>query len=275
MMNIREFILRNSVRLDKTKVKKNTVNLEYWQDAENVGDTLAPVIYHWMLKQKNITDKEIRKTIHLYTIGSILALTKYPSDAIVWGSGIHRFFGVAVSARFNKIRKLDIRAVRGPVTAYILESCGYKCPKVYGDPGILMPLIYKSKAKKVKGRISVIRHYKSIDNALPEGCHMISTKTSDYKFFIDEICSSELVISSSLHGIILAESYGIPAIFLQEDMDKELIKYYDWYYSTERKNIKFAYSIQEAMELEPMSLPENLDEMRKNLINTFPVDLWN
>lgn len=274
-MNIKEFLLRNKYKIDNTKICKNTVNLEYWTEAQNIGDSLAPVIYKWMLEQNKIKEQNAKKTVHLYTIGSILALKKYPSDAVVWGSGIHRFFGVAITARFNRIRKMDIRAVRGPVTAFILESCGLKCPKIYGDPGILMPLIYQGQLPKVKGRVSIIRHYKSADKHNSKDFHYIDTRTDDYKTFIDEICSSEMVISSSLHGIILAESYGIPAIFLQENMDKELIKFYDWYYSTHRKNIKFAYSVEDAMSMLPMELPNNLETMRKDLMEAFPVDLWN
>lgn len=100
---------------------------------------------------------------------------------------------------------------------------------------------------------------------------MISTH--NYKYFIDEIVKSEKIISSSLHGIILAESYGVPAILLNEGIDNQLIKYYDWYYSTGRKSVKIANSIEEALSMEPMDLPD-LTNMRNDLINSFPYDLW-
>ena len=44
---------------------------------------------------------------------------------------------------------------------------------------------------------------------------IVSMNTDDYKSVIDEICASEIVYTSSLHGIILAESYGIPAVFFR------------------------------------------------------------
>ena len=57
-----------------------------------------------------------------------------------------------------------------------------------------------------------------------KGHHYIDVKTSDYRKFITEICQSKLIISSSLHGIILAESYGIPAIFLNEGVEKKFYR---------------------------------------------------
>ena len=85
--------------------------------------------------------------------------------------------------------------------------------------------------------------------------------------------SSKKVISSSLHGIILAESYGVPAVFLNEGLNDELFKFYDWYYSTNRNDIVIATNIKEALSLEPMKLPD-LDDMRRTIIEAFPYDLW-
>lgn len=82
-----------------------------------------------------------------------------------------------------------------------------------------------------------------------------------------------MIISSSLHGIILAESYGVPAIFINEDMNDELFKFYDWYFSTGRKNVVMATSISEALNITPMELPD-LAEMRNNLLKCFPYDLF-
>jgi len=76
---------------------------------------------------------------------------------------------------------------------------------------------------------------------------------------------SKTIISSSLHGIILAEVYGIPAIFLNthEYVDKDLIKYYDLCFSTERYSLKMAQTLEEAMAMSPMPLP-NLSLMSED-----------
>ena len=56
-------------------------------------------------------------------------------------------------------------------------------------------------------------------------------------------------------------------------MEEEIIKYFDWYYSTGRCNIKMALSLEEALSMEPMEIPD-LEAMRKSLIDSFPADLW-
>ena len=95
--------------------------------------------------------------------------------------------------------------------------------------------------------------------------------TTDYKFVINEIVKSKLVISSSLHGIILAETYGIPAILLNSGGD--LFKYMDWYESTGRNDVKVVDNIEKALNMEPMRLPK-LEEMQEKVLKAFPKDLW-
>lgn len=82
-----------------------------------------------------------------------------------------------------------------------------------------------------------------------------------------------MVYSSSLHGIILAESYGVPSVFLRQGMEEEMLKYYDWYFATGRYEVRSATSLAEAKETEPMKLPE-LEELREGLLQSFPYDLW-
>ncbi len=273
-MNPIDILSRNSHTIRGEKARKNQVNIEYWK-ARNVGDRLGPAVCGWMLEQKGIDPSAgLKKTRHLLSVGSILALGKYPVDACVWGSGIYRIDNIRMLALEKMFRKLDVRAVRGPVTKEVLDVCGYRCPAVFGDPAVLMPLVYRSEAVKERGKVSAVLHFRQADRELPAGINRIDVRTEDYRPVIDEICSSELVVSSSLHGIILAESYGVPAVFLQEDMEDVLLKYYDWYYGSGRKNIRFAYSMEEALNMTPMDLPDT-EAMQKTLADAFPYDLWN
>ena len=122
---------------------------------------------------------------------------------------------------FRLVRsKLDIRAVRGPYTKQYLDKMGFNCPKIYGDPAVLMPIIYSCNAKK-RYSCSIVLHHSSglrehIDELKDMGLHYIEIKTTNYKQFIDAIAQSDTVISSSLHGIILAEAYGVPTVYLKD-----------------------------------------------------------
>ena len=51
------------------------------------------------------------------------------------------------------------------------------------------------------------------------------------------------------------------------------MKYYDWYFSTGRMCVKIARTMEEAIEMEPMSLPD-LTGLREKLMAAFPYDLW-
>ena len=273
MGRILEQINRNKVSISGEKSKKNRINLEYWNRRVNIGDTIAPVIYNWMLQQYNLNpDKEMKKTVHLLTVGSLIGMGNF--DAVIWGSGFHTFGSIRSVVNKRYYRKYDIRAVRGPISAEILKISDYDCPAVYGDPAILMPRIYQPESMPKKYKYSAVLHIDHREVNIPKGVNYINVETNDYKSVINRMLESEIVISSSLHGIILAESYGIPAVFLGQNMEYETIKFYDWYYSTGRKNVLIANSLEEALQMTPMALPQ-LEEMQKNLMVAFPKDLWN
>lgn len=272
--------LRNS-KMNQTNMvyqanKVNQINLRWWSGKPNLGDALSKVVFDWMLEQKGCDpEHKTKKTIHFLGIGSIIGL--YDVDAVIWGSGImnQAWFNHVYNGRESI--KYDVRAVRGPVTKSLLESCGYDCKgAVCGDPAIIMPKIYCPKSSEKKYKCSLILHH-STDNKkrYMENYHCIPVETDDYKSFIDEIAASELIVSSSLHGIILAETYGVPAVFLNENglMNNQIMKYFDWYSSTGRNNVITAHSVEEALRLEPMDLPQ-LTEMREALIDAFPYDYW-
>ena len=251
---------------EQRKPKEHAVNLHWWKYSagrQNIGDMLSPVVVKYMIEVLRLPERT-SATKHLYAIGSII--DGGYQDATVWGSGVlkgerkwwWRFF-----------RKLDIRCVRGPETQKVLQNNGYNCPEIYGDPAILMPRIYPAPLHITKEyEYRVVRHYVYDQNSE----NSLSPITSDWKAFIHEILKSKLIISSSLHGIILAEAYGIPAILLKEQ-DMNLFKYRDYYFSTERYEFPIATSVEEALTITPAPLPD-LEKLRDGLISTFPVDLW-
>lgn len=252
----------------------NGIKLYYWrydennEHNENLGDYLSKIIVDYF-KPKNIECGKEKKNKTLYAIGSILGFRC--QDAVVWGSGLlSENSSYTQRARFSS---LDIRAVRGPKTRKKLLKLGKKCPEVYGDPAILMPQIYMPGDSEKKYDVSVVLHYKDKDMFIPDDVNKIDIITNDYEKFIDEIVQSKLIISSSLHGIILAEAYGVPAIYLNKDATSVSFKYEDWYNSTGRYDIVWANSFEQALKVKPMELPD-LKNMQQRLLDSFPYDLW-
>ena len=274
LTNVKSMILRNKVDLNGASVSDGVV-LERWQRLENAGDYISSVIFDWMLSRKNLEARN-GKNVHLFAVGSILGFSK--ADGTIWGSGILDAYNARNIIRRKYYIKYDVRALRGPLTKSIMIAAGYKCGRVaLGDPGILLPLIYKKEEHKKKYKYCIINHYVNADKNIDDNDDTvtISAGTNDYKWVIDRICEAEIVISSSLHGIILAEAYGVPSVWLLENMEDRTMKYYDYYYSTGRYNIPVARDVQEAKKMEPIVLPQNLEFMQKCLIDAFPYDLWN
>ena len=271
--------------------KENQVNIfdyqptrygyQMYQDSPyNLGDTLGRVIVSFLLEKKRISvDQWIPQKKHLFTVGSNIfgsSIKGNYQDATIWGSGLLKepLRREAIAQRFSR-RKLDIRAVRGPLSRDVLLRFGHKCPEVYGDPAILMPLIYQPIVEK-RYKYTIIPqfvHECRFRKAHPNE-RMISMNTDNYQVVIDAIVASEMVYTSSLHGIILAESYGVPAVFFRDLAKRIDFKYLDYYYSTGRTDIKIAESFEEALGREPLPIPD-LSELRQGLLDSFPYDLWN
>ena len=246
------------------------------RNAYNLGDYFGVIVVNWMLQRKGLSlDDYVEKKKHLLTVGS--GAVKSYQNMTIWGSGVERELPQRVRRFFQKSwhRKLDIRAVRGPMSRAYLMKLGHKCPEVYGDPAILMPLIYSKLEIGGGYDISIVPQLvteQGIREKYPDA-HIISMNTNDYKSVIDQIVQSKLIISSSLHGVILADAYGVPSIWyrgLGKDID---FKYKDYYASTGRTVEKIPTTIEEAMDCEPLPLPD-LKPLQEGLLNSFPYDLW-
>lgn len=162
----------------------------------NFGDDLGPEILSrlgYRVRRVPAADAE------LAACGSILHMLTNPGTA-VWGCGM-------MSPRKRPpVRLRDIRAVRGPYTQALL-SLSPRTP--LGDPAILVPRLWP-RARAVKHRIGMVRHYVDT-NTYPWADVQISTEQGADDV-IEQITSCSAICSSSLHGLITAEAFGIPAM---------------------------------------------------------------
>ena len=243
----------------------------------NLGDVLAMPIINFMLAKKGIkADKVVKGCKHLYTVGSG-GLRSF-QDTTIWGTGI--MYDGLKGLWFEKYwdakhRHLDIRAVRGPMTRDVFLKLGHQCPEVYGDPGILMPLIYQPVVERGFKEYAIIPQYTTeneVRKYFPDD-KIISMNSNDYKSVIDKIVSCKKVYSSSLHGIILAEAYGVPAVFFRAVDPRVDFKYKDYYASTGRYDVPMAGCLAEALSFAAPSIPD-LTALQRGLIGAFPYDLW-
>lgn len=247
---------------------KRRVNVYYWKpgDGDNVGDLISLVLVRAVAQSLGISPEgPVAQTRRLFAIGSIVELAV--QGVTIWGSGLHH----AALRPYNL--ELDIRAVRGPLTRDALLQAGHACPAVFGDPAILMPRFYTPATKPARAFLLVPHFSKEQEYLERYPDNTISTRTSNWRGFIDAIASAQLVISGSLHGIVLAEAYGVPAILLRPATDRDEFKYQDYYLGTGRSSYAVAQNVEEALELGGTPLPA-LEQFLDPLLQAFPKDLW-
>ena len=237
----------------------------YWWEPENqmtnFGDTLSIVLIERMM------GKEIKKAAlsehKLLAIGSILQFAK--NGDVVWGSGINGKHGATKDYPFNH---LDIRCVRGPLTRLFLKIHGIDAPKIYGDPALLFPLFFPEFKKNPIRDFLVIPHISEM-HLFRQGPNVVFP-TEPWNVIIQKIVESKFVISSSLHGIIVAEAFNIPSRFLRVTENEPLFKYADYYFGTGRPNYKYARSVSEALKMKGEPLP--VCDLQK-ILSAFPREL--
>lgn len=153
----------------------------------------------------------------------------------IWGTGLMYDYD---NIDQNVVRLLIIHALRGEKTRKRLSDIiGKEISCVLADPGILSPMIVKPCEKKY--HVGLVPHHWDVDEEIFE-------KMLDYypnSIFIDvhdepkkvlkEISMCEYIISTSLHGLIVADSYGIPNCWCEitDKVEGKRFKFHDYFSS--------------------------------------------
>lgn len=206
--------------------------IKTWQTA-NWGDAINDELIRLIsgsvpdnVKGKYILDKE-----NYLVVGSIIHFCD--TNSIVWGSGV-----LDEGTDFKSGQKpKKVFAVRGPKTRAHLLKYGIDCPEVYGDPALLFPRFYRPKVEK-KHKIGIVPHW---DDRSDYGNAFIIPAMSGTYEFIDAINSCEEIHSSSLHGLICADAYGIPSKQIKIGMNQ--FKFDDYFESRDKVDLDKLLSV--------------------------------
>lgn len=248
------------------------VEVYYWRPqwtlAQNFGDHLSKMIVARMLSEQELSlEEETSRSYKLFAIGSVM---HFANDGnVIWGTGVNGCFG----SEAHQFQSLDVRAVRGKLTREFLQERGIEVPEVYGDPALLLPHIFPNKFKRQsKSPYSIIPHHTEVESLERNKVKNIISPMGSWNKIISQILEADFVISSSLHGIIVAEAYGIPARYLRISSNQDIFKYNDYMSGTERGEIEYATSVEQALEMGGQNPIIDFDY--KKLLNAFPFDLW-
>ena len=235
---------------------------EPWDGSHNFGDVLSHALVQKMLPGYDVQQPSPSQK-KLLAIGSIIHLAQ--EGDIIWGSGINGKHPATTDYHF---RSLDVRAVRGPLTRNFLLGMGIACPEIYGDPALLLPLFFHEFKKNPIREYIVIPHISEM--LLFHDDPNVVLPTEDWKVVVQKIVESKFVISSSLHGIIIAEAFQIPARLLKITNNEPLFKYEDYYLGTGRTSFTYAKSVAEALNMGGEK-PAHINRMA--LLQAFPHDM--
>lgn len=214
---------------------EGVVPVIYWDGVENFGDSIGPYLV------SKITGKAVLNTIDsmrpgLMTVGSILQLVDR-QGIVVWGSGLIERPSRSLLEKIKKYQP-KILTVRGYETASCLQEAGLTISNMdaLGDPGVLMPLFYKPKKEKGVDVVALCPHYMHKSDFIrtfseAEDVKIVDVQR-DLEHVVDEIASSNVCISTSLHGIIMSQAYGVPWVWLEvvdNNLDGDEFKFNDFF----------------------------------------------
>ena len=175
----------------------------------NFGDVLTPyVLWHAFGVAPRWTPAARADGI---AIGSIAKVAK--PGMKVWGTGMPRP-GDALCA------EAIWTAVRGPMSRQAVLDAGGDCPAIYGDPAVLLPELYNEPVEQTTD-VGIIPHVlqeasvrANVERVAEPGSikviSLLAGTFAEIEAVIREIRSCREIVSTSLHGVIVAHAYGIP-----------------------------------------------------------------
>lgn len=173
----------------------------------NWGDEFGPYLLQKICGIDSVHASHL--DAELFSIGSNIELVPETFEGTILGAGI----------MFETTRKAfkdaNVRLLRGKLTR---ERCEVEGEPLLGDPGLLAGLFAPKTEKKF--RYGIIPHYIDADNpalrywrSAPDVA--VLDVTVGVQALIDQVAACESIVSSSLHGLILADALGIPCAWVE------------------------------------------------------------
>lgn len=152
------------------------------------------------------------ESAHVIAIGSVLEhAAAADAPGMVWGAGVRQpDFAPAAWAKRRPSRFL---AVRGALTR---DALGLDAGTPLGDPGLIVRSLYRRSSRR-RG-VVVVPHFLAFN--LPDARSRMAAARSNgmrvvppsasYHRICDEVSRAELVLTSSLHGMVVADTLDCP-----------------------------------------------------------------
>ncbi len=179
------------------------VPAHWWDGHPNFGDDLTP----WLLPNYGVLPiHRVAARARLAGVGSILEFLPNDWDGVIWGSGL-------MNGEAHPLPRAQVLAVRGHLTR---ELIGAPEGVALGDPGILVAR--HRPRPDLQWDVALVPHghhrshvpFLALAETVGHRVHVVNVHQTAERV-VREIAASEAVITTSLHGLVTADAYGIPA----------------------------------------------------------------
>jgi pyruvyltransferase len=199
--------------------KPKPIKAYWWREVPNFGDALAPLLLERFADIRVEWDTVSRSKVA--SIGSILEHIPPLWDGYILGSGmLHENSRLQVHQMKSGITA-KILALRGPLTARVVPG-----DYPLGDPGILADELVGMQPKLWD--LGILPHFTDeelvprFEKLMPPGTVIkVIDPGGDVLEVIRQIGSCRRIVTSSLHGMIVADAFGLPR---RVEMSKANIK---------------------------------------------------
>lgn len=224
----------------------------YWSSGlkngkKNFGDWLSPILCE-AVSGRSVNYAKL-KHCDLVGVGSLLQRLDnhfWTHRVAVWGSGF-----IEQQKPHKSIHQ--IHSTRGKLSAALIKN---REVNSFGDPGLLCDILLPEKRPEKRFRTGIIPHY--VDQQRPEvteyckqsGVRLIDIFSETHSF-ITQVAQCETILSSSLHGLIVADALNVPNIWIEisDKVRGNRFKFMDY------------YSVFDINEIAPLQLTLNPEDM--------------
>jgi pyruvyltransferase len=183
--------------------KSKTIKAYWWNSRPNFGDALAPLLLRYYADLDVEWDTVSRASI--VTIGSVLEHIPPLWDGYVLGAG--QLYEDSHLYLYGQ--GTNVLALRGP-----LSKRSYPGDCAIGDPGLLAYALVPTQERMYD--LGILPHW--TDGKLiadrrfinDKWSHIVIDPTDDPLSVIRNVARCKKIVTSSLHGAVIADSLGIP-----------------------------------------------------------------
>lgn len=249
--------------------------LAYWYaKLPNFGNLLTPFYIQRLTGRRVINlmhadrGPKLRRYKEYSCVGSILGRGDWDaSRATVWGSGFLFPPGVPL------VKPRELLCVRGERSLDLYDKDSRAEVQAVGDPGLLIADFFPERLQP-KHDIGLVAHYCQknhpfLNEAWQAGIKVIDIQQSVVSF-VDELRDCSIILSSAMHALIAADSFGIPNrwVGFGQNLMNERFKFHDYF------SVAAGYQEKPDLVLSMREMRASARDARARSIQTLKADLW-